>query len=332
LHGGTLAALSSPDMFVQTTTATIPPPAAVRALLDSPSLKDQAWGAWWAAEGNMRELEPQLRRNLETELAADFQNPIVLDDTLAAFIRFGEDSLPVSLLQTAYDAGRQPAALILLAEPSRPRAEVDRFLLAIVARKDGSWMRMNWLAAADLLLSHQTPGLVAAVLQDLKFTAHALICHDVQNCARMGQGIGVSWSHGAPDSTWPLWVHYQLMAPGSTGTVLVQGRSSATTMAYGRYTGEALPPSSPSPLTPAERLVIVAAAAPQVQLPTIDGETLKIAERPDGAYDRDVESFRQDLVRRYGSMIQALRDVGALSADEVTALATPSLDVVVEAR
>jgi hypothetical protein len=189
---------------------------------------------------------------------------------------------------------------------------------------------MNWFAAADLLLSHKTPGLVAAVLQHLTFTAHVIICQRIDDCRHLGMGTGGSWSGGGPDKSFPPWVHYILMKPGSTGTLLVEGPTPETTMAYGRYTGWVEPPGPPGGPTAAESMVVIAAAAPRVEIPPIDGEEVRVEARASGVYEDVTTALRRDLEARYARMLRALGDEGLLSASEMTALARPRLEVTVE--
>ncbi|MEO7191350.1 MAG: hypothetical protein ABI051_09870 [Vicinamibacterales bacterium] len=308
--------------------------AEVRALLQSSSLEDKAWGAWWAGEGKLRELEPALRANLQAALGSPvggFEAEVALDDTLDALIRFGANGLPVDLLTRIYaEPHRQAEALILLAHSSAPRDDVDRFLMSIVGQKDGAWRWVNWFAAADLLLSRKTPGLVAAVLQDLPFKAHLVICPRIDDCRWVGMGTVGSWSSGGSDLRLPPWAHYILMKPGTTGTLLVEGPTPETTMAYGRYTGPLRLPGPASGPTAGEALAVIAAAVPGVQIPPIDGEILRVEARANGVYEDVTTPFRRDLEARYAQMVRALGDAGLLSASEMTSLATPRLEVAVE--
>jgi hypothetical protein len=306
----------------------------VRTLLRSSSLQDNAWGAWWAGERAMRELEPDLRATLRASLASsveDFDREVAIDDALDALIRFGANGLPIDEIAAVYASRlRQAEALILLAQSSMPRVDADRFLLAAVRKKDGEWRRMNWFAAADLLLDRRTPGLAAAVLQDLRFVAHVLVCVRVDDCRFVAPGSGGSWSGGAPDASLPPWAHYSLMKPGSTGTLLVQGPTPETTMAYGRYLGLVRPPGPAQPPVAAECLTLIAAAAPRVTLPSIDGEVLRVETRGSGVYDDVVAMVRRELEGRYAGMLGSLTDAGLLTRQGAGTLMAPQLSITVE--
>lgn len=335
----------------------MPSLADVRALLRSAIPNDKAWGAWWAANGRLRELEPELRANLEASLAAartpvfgeeGVWNQMVLDATLDAFIQIGSDALPVDLIESVY-AMRPDSGFILLAEPSRPESTVDPFLLKLVDDKGGDRTGMTWLAAADVLLTRHAPGLVAAVLWNLTFTAQVLVCDrpspagvptgpvplpfvshsDGNACVARGTGYAGSWSTGGSAAGFPPWELYRLASPGPANSVLfVRGATAATSMAYRRYVG---PPEMPEwgPRTTADRMAIVAAAAPGVPLPDIDGKTLSLWWQDDAAYRAAVEQFRAGLTHSYSEMIRALRADNLLTDAEVAELAVPHLEITV---
>ena len=315
-------------------------PDEVRALLESPVPKDQAWGAWHAAQGKMRQLEPQLRKNLEAHLnTISFQDEIVLDTTLDAFIQFGEDALPIDLVQAIY-ARRHAQGLILLSEAGRPQAAVDHFMRTILEKHSetaAGQQGFEWFAAADLLLSHRATGLVASVLRDLRITGDVVICDSETNCAtkRLPYGIGGSIPSGGPYPGYPPWPKYGVVNPGPDATVFIQGPTPLTTMAYRRHvesdptaTFSSVSESARRPPTTTERMTYVAAASPQLRIPSLEGDTLKFIWRnnPD-AYDEALTTFKQSIVERYSTMIRQLRAAGILTATEATALEIPFLDI-----
>ena len=239
----------------QTPAQKIPTHDAVRILLESSIPKDQAWGAWWAAAGGMHDLEPQVRNVFEAHLDGKLrEDEIVLDATLDALIQFGADSVPVNELIPLYTR-RHAQTLILLAEPTRPRTEVDRFLLTIVDRKDVDGSRMDWFASADLLLSHHAPGLVASVLRHLTFTEDIEICDagsssraasdaPIAVCASLpgaGSGYGGSWPSGLPDPGF-------LRGPDINGQIPAPTRACSSRGQHPWHTGG----SSEASLRPAE--------------------------------------------------------------------------------
>jgi hypothetical protein len=332
----------------QTPQSVAPTPEEVRTLLESSVSKDQAWGAWWAATGHLRELEPQVRQDFEAHLnVKSVQDEMVLDATLDAFIQFGTDSVPVDELESLYPR-RHVQALILLAEPTLPRAEVDRFLLTLVNQKDGAWSRMEWFAAANLLLSHHAPGLVAVVLRHLTFTENVVICDAGSSpeeapvfdpgstvCAPFPPaGYGVSWSGTSADPSFPPWAGYQWTngweSPPPGATVLIEG---PTTVAYARHLGGlGAPESDPRPPETAQCLAYVVAAAPQLRIPNLEEQRLTVIWRDEAAYRGVVEPFQAGIVQKYAAMIQQLRDAGLVSADDAAALAVPHVELRVADR
>ncbi len=76
-------------------------------------------------------------------------------------------------------------------------------------------------------------------------------------------------------------------------------------------------------------MAIVAAAAPGVPLPDIDGKTLSLWWQDDAAYRAAVEQFRAGLTHSYSEMIRALRADNLLTDAEVAELAVPHLEITV---
>jgi hypothetical protein len=84
--------------------------------------------------------------------------------------------------------------------------------------------------------------------------------------------------------------------------------------------------------TTADRLEYIAAVVPGAPIPIADDEKLEIRWQDRQDYIAKRDRFRQDLVQRYSVMIRQLRDANLLSADEATALAAPSIEIVVDDR
>ena len=118
LAGAILAA--SPGVRAQTPTAAPPPLSEVHALIESPALKDQAWGAWWAATGKLDQLEPALRTNLSATLNPTshhngYWNPSSIPDpTYPPWAHY--DLLPVTRPNTTqFVTGTTPATSLAYA-------------------------------------------------------------------------------------------------------------------------------------------------------------------------------------------------------------------------
>ena len=194
---------------------------------------------------------------------------------------------------------------------------------------------MEWLTAADYLLSHHAPGFVGALLWNLKVTGNVVICTAASNCEfhELGRGYGVSDSWSAIDSGFPPWPGYQLVKSDSGTVVFIAGPTSFTTMSYRRMLVHAsnfmLPP------TTAERMTFIAAAAPQLRIPAFEGDSLvllKMVWHGDAAYKAELDSFKRNIMDRYSMMIRQLQTEGLLHPDDAAALTKPDLEIVVEDR
>jgi hypothetical protein len=264
------------------------------------------------------------------------QGQLIVDTALDAYIQCGIDSLPFNLLQPLYSRSA-PQVLTLLSRPERPKdPAVDAFMLKLLDQQ-GRY-GIEWFVAADLLLSHRTPGLVAASLRGLKIKGTVVVCDAGQECSGThGRGFGGSNPGTFLDPGYPPWPVYTLTRRLDSA-VRIPGRPSSAVGYHRGLEAEGIHWSSPSgtssdvllPPTTAERMSYVAAAAPTLQIPIREDETLTVQWRSRAAYTAEVDRFRQNIVQRYAVMLRQLRDAGLLTSDEAAALVTPSLEIIVE--
>jgi hypothetical protein len=76
----------------------------------------------------------------------------------------------------------------------------------------------------------------------------------------------------------------------------------------------------------------VAAAAPQLRIPSIEEQRLTVIWRDEAAYRAVVEPFQAGIVQKYAALIQQLRGAGLVSADDAAALAAPHVELRVADR
>jgi hypothetical protein len=112
-----------------------------------------------------------------------------------------------------------------------------------------------------------------------------------------------------------------MLVPGPTPVAYVR-----------RLSGHEAPEADPRPPAAAECLTYVAAAAPQLRIPILDGRRLTIVWQNETARAGAVEQFRTGILREYSSMMRQLRDVGLLSATDAAALAVPQVELRVADR
>ncbi|MHC4339471.1 MAG: hypothetical protein ACYSX0_04550 [Planctomycetota bacterium] len=141
------------------------PPLPPTHLLGSNSLKEQAWGAYLAAEQSDSDSIPALVRLAETHGdGKDPQSRVVRDTALDSLIRL-RAKVDWNRLKPLYPKSRNPV-LILVAQ--YPRAN-RKALLELMEQKTHN---AAWLTIRNLLASQRAPGFAAALLRELETHLH----------------------------------------------------------------------------------------------------------------------------------------------------------------
>jgi len=306
-----------------------------RMLLQSPDASDQAWGAWGAGLGKMRDLTPLLKSNLETHLRVNpwqAQNDAVIDTSLDALIQFENSPLPIETLRLLYQ--RRPAqALILLSRlPSTP--VVNAFLVSLTEQAAGTRNGGDWFAATNLLLARQSPGLVPALLRKLELRGNVTIVDP----RPAGLGSGTFVSYGLPPGVtqplvqgFPPWPTY-VLEPGSNngnGSVLASGPIPVIHQRFVVTNGsvQLTTVGVERRPTPAEQLIYLGAAAPNVRIPIRAEASLEIQWNGLASYTADVEKFRQYFLDGHSALIAEMQRLGYLRPEQAVAFARPNLKI-----
>ena len=145
----------------------IPGVAEITRLLESSTPRDQAWGAWFAAQARATQLTPLLRQVASAHRTSDAADSrYAADAALDALIQLGTPQ-PPAWARTFFD--RWPAeSLILL---SRADGDPSAELMDLASTQTG----IRWLTAANLLLARRSSGFAALLLRDLQIDAHLTI-------------------------------------------------------------------------------------------------------------------------------------------------------------
>ena len=124
---------------------TVSEPSKVRLLLQSSDSREQAWGAWLAGQGQIREAIPALQQIVTMRLIGSnwMEDGLPLDAALDALIQL-QAKIPPSLISAVYQK-RAAQALVLL---SMHDHDGDSLLLELAAREKG----LKWFCVANLLL------------------------------------------------------------------------------------------------------------------------------------------------------------------------------------
>jgi hypothetical protein len=302
-------------------------PASVKALLESPDSKDQAWGAWLAGQGKLQEAVPLLQRIVENKIAVHGKaaDEFLLDAALDALIQL-EAKAPPALILKAYE--KRPAhALVLL---SKINAEADPLLLDLGARASGPEL----LAIANMLLERRVPGTAALLLKNLKIEAYLYIV-DERNSEHPGEvmlGTPTYMIAGDRAAGYPPLAYYWLTDEPRTGDVVLA--TGPRNIFYQRVLSS--PGSTPDvaafgvnfDLT--DRLLYIAALAGQdFEMPLKPDHLISTIGRGIGAPDEDIGEYRQEIIRRYSLLIRTLAERKLLTPEDASTLAEPALKLTV---
>jgi hypothetical protein len=214
----TLAAMSQSEREVN-----------IRHLLNSDSLNDQAWGAYWASKYKMDAFVPPLIR-LVDPLQSKKSAELLFRDlaTLDSLIQFNA-TVPSAQLLPLYD--RYPDhVLILLAKSLK---ENSAALLELAAKEEGSG-ELYWVAACNLLETAKAPGFATFLLSKIRVWINISVYE--KNPKRMrviiredpgcwGRKIISQKSDPLVSLDWPPIDNYRLTTTGNeTTSILAQGQ------------------------------------------------------------------------------------------------------------
>ena len=303
--------------------------AAIRKLLQSEVLSEQAWGAWFAGQTQRTELIPDLialgsRRPLTTDRASSALPGVVLDALVQ--LKASPDAVWTMQFFQSWPA----EALILL---SRGKDDAAAQLLELARNQTG----IRWLAAANLLLSRKPTGFAAVLLTGLSIKANLFIT----NSAGTAYGTGGGLDAGVADGMRPVPAGF----PPSTNYYLTPfARPGAVVLATGPrtiyYIREVFPPgqhhpttwndtSAPSSQDRLDYIVALRDRGPfELALKALDSKT--VVWKTGMSLDKETADYRADLTRRYENLVRALVQEKLLTDAEATALPRPQISVTVQ--
>ena len=311
----------------QTRPPFIPDVAEIKRLLES-TPRDQAWGAWLAAQAQAKELAPVLREVASARRTAEvWQDSLASGAALDALIQIGTPQ-PAAWARTFFD--RWPAqSLILL---SRGGDDATAELMGLASSQIG----IRWLTAANLLLTRRAPGFAALLLRDLEVAAHLTIVSNENQLGGRGGGMDASTADGASGNVpgFPPLAHYYLsLGPHPGAVVLATGPRTIFFIRNVSPPGQTSPPSwhDTTAPTPADRFDYIAAllgAAPQ-SLSLRSQEFRAVVARDGLSVEKETATFREDILRRYAWLVSALVDKGLLTKEEIAKLPQPRIAVTI---
>ena len=316
--------------------------AAIRKLLQSAVLSEQAWGAWFAGQTQRKELIPELIRlgsipRRPDDWTASTLTGIVLD----ALVQLKAVPEPV---WTMGFFERWPVESLILLSNAGDQATPQ--LLELTKRQTG----LRWLAAANLLLDRRPPGFAAALLIGFSVKADLLIAKSSNEGVGSLEGSTVSAADGigAAPPGFPPSIRYTLTEGAqATATVLSHPRSAASVPSFPAvrpvyFMRHVYPPGEQFPAfwsdrsapTSLDRFAYISALrgrAPEADsLRALESKTIV---RGYGAnIEQDVADYRAELTRRYERLLHSLIGEKLLTEAEAKALPPVTINVTVHDR
>jgi len=308
----------------QTPARSIPSIPEIKALLESTTPADQAWGAWWAAQAQARELAPLIERVASANATANHPGPAVTGVALDALVQLEVKVTPAFAMSFCCDRWKAVAMILLSRVPA---ADAEDALVKIA----GEQRDLVWYTAADLLLQRKSARLAAILLRGLEIQASITVSKDGMTRAGSGPGIRGWASDGlrAPIRGFPPLAEYTLTRLATDAVLLADG---PVPMYYQRavlpadQTGPASDGGSDGPNL-IQRFEFLKALHTQagLTLSVFSSESTSVAWVSQAALDETITSHRADIVARYRGMLNALVGKGFMSDAESSELSSPRI-------
>jgi hypothetical protein len=308
-------------------------PESVQRMLRSSDSREQAWGAWLAGQGRLNEAIPRLQQVVEARLAGkdELDDTAPLDAALDALIQLDAE-LRMPLLTQVFRR-RSAASLMLM---SRAGPDADAPLLLLLGRERGT----NWFAAANLLLRRRSPGLASALLRDLEISASIVVYDHVPSGMGVlgGSNAGLSARSGgfglAPGYP-PLAVYGLVVSPTDGDILLASGPKTVYLRRIVSAPGEtpaASTEEAPGPQSEDRLQYLAALLGFGAGMPLRASETRAVQWRNKESLESEIQSLREDILRRHAQLVQMLLDSHLLAPGEASAALPPRIDLLVHDR
>ncbi len=187
-------------------------------LLESEDLREQSWGAWYAAEHQLEGLAPLARERLKFALKGEKPSAAHVEALCDALIR-NHPALSPSEIKRLWEAGFHAIALIFAAyapEASRP-------LLSSIVEWDHKEDE-PWVSACNLLLRMKSGNLASACLSKMQVDCRIILhCEGDSKMWFDGRrGRAIYWDGFiSRNEGWPPAAVYTIILKASTGDILL---------------------------------------------------------------------------------------------------------------
>lgn len=297
----------------------------IGALLKSRDARQQAWGAWYAGTGQLRQFAPLLQDVVREHMHALISPNAALDVALDALIQL-KSPLDAEVLTELYAV--RPAQALIAASFSEDRPD---FLRDIVRTGTGH----DWFAAANLLLARNARTLVPDLLAPLRLKVRVYLVDDGHMMGGGdGSGVGVGCGGIGLAPGMPPWATYVLTSfPHAGVTVLETGPKP---MYYRRTVSPAGQGPAGSEVviggpTGDERLqyIVAAAGIDPASVPLRGFEQHSVSVKEINSLNAELARIRADLSARYQQFLATLVHSEAVPADAARTYPA-QIDLVIE--
>lgn len=273
----------------------------IASLLRSRDPRLEAWGAWYAGAGGLRQLGPLIQDVVRAQVGRPVAMNATLDIALDAIIQL-RVPLDPDLLADVY-AVRPAQALIAASFAEDP----DDLLDLVLRSSKGP----EWFAAANLLLDRNPQRLAAHALSGLRLRLTIFVVDAGTGVASGGGGAGIGCGVEGLAPGMPPWATYSLTSfPAAGLSILALGPKPI-------YYRRTVAPAGQSPAgsvvdigkpSGSDRLEYAAAAAglPPAQMPLRGDEQHSITLPEGRSLAIEVARLRDDLERRYRLLLRML--------------------------
>lgn len=308
----------------------------ITALLQSPSAREQAWGAWFASTNVFRELAPLLQRVVELRARDEsLEGRAAFDVAVDALIQLNV-RVPEPLVRIVHD--RSEAAAVILA--SFNSEVMTDYLLEVVDRSSTE----VWFGAANLLIRPRTidaepRGFAAVLLRPLSIGLEIYVrdTDDVGIEEGMGGGSGVGCGAIGAAPGLPPWPTYSVTTHVRAG-VVVHAAGPTPTYYQRAVTRAGLRPADSVRIRnlprAEDRLRYLAALAhlenPTMQLRAVEWHSVKW--QSEEHLRETIERLRAAIIEKHALLLHLLQHHGVLSEDEAASLPPLAIEVAVHDR
>ncbi|MEE8104528.1 MAG: hypothetical protein V3T86_03235 [Planctomycetota bacterium] len=293
-------------------------PNSIEGLLAAETPREQALGAYKAADDERKDTIPALRKMLAAEAAKEDGGSAILQRTILDSLIRLEAKLPWKELEPYFRRTRTHVMILVLLH-----AQDHRDLLLDLFDSEKRQLRyLEWVATANALVAQPTPRFAQRLLKDIEITVHLDITSPDQGPRAGGfasSGSGRGSGRITVQQGWPPYAVYYLEKNAGTREVLVApGR---TPIYYRRHVVESgtggTGGSTPKDRRNSDRFGYLAELLGKKRsaIPIDDTHRVGVVFTDDATYKLDAAAARHEAVERFRKLCDQFVALGLLDAN-----------------